>query len=412
MRLILLSSKESGEVGKMAELTKLLTERTRAATGGVGEVIWYDSVTADGELKWQDELNEKNAEFFFSCDGIFLNYNWKAEHLRRSLDTLRSRNAVGRSTDIYVGIDVFGRGCHGGFDCNKSLEMIRGAGSSSSSPPETPLSVAVFAAGWTHEKIQEDLQGAPLGQESGFVGKLARLLGGNTMFKRVARVVISNFPSLHKLICLKSGHNMIVDRASLPAEADTMGEAFLRRECRFWSLLEPFMFLKGPAAIPDSAERVLFSTDFCSGCSEKEGGRGWRLDLAAQQPQCSFMGERSTRGSGLMLKRAEGTETERPSTTPLLVCRFVKRKGFAMAIEVDAAAAEGEEDADVDYKVAVLGDGNKFREIERSATTESADVFAVPDDLEVVEALGVIMGRSSLLINSVRVLHLPKDECC
>ena len=83
-----------------------------------------------------------------------------------------------------------------------------------------------------------------------------------------------------------------------------------------------------------------------------------------------------------------------------------------MAIEVEAAAVEGEEDADVDYKVAVLGDGNKFREIERSATTESADVFAVPDDLEVVEALGVIMGRSSLLINSVRVLHLQKDDCC
>jgi len=24
------------------------------------EVIWYDSVTRDGELKWQDELNEHN----------------------------------------------------------------------------------------------------------------------------------------------------------------------------------------------------------------------------------------------------------------------------------------------------------------------------------------------------------------
>ena len=45
------SPKESGEVGKMAELVKLLAERTKAATGGVGEVIWYDAVTADGELK-------------------------------------------------------------------------------------------------------------------------------------------------------------------------------------------------------------------------------------------------------------------------------------------------------------------------------------------------------------------------
>ncbi|KAJ8890083.1 hypothetical protein PR048_009590 [Dryococelus australis] len=25
-----------------------------------GEVIWYDSVTLDGKLKWQDELNDMN----------------------------------------------------------------------------------------------------------------------------------------------------------------------------------------------------------------------------------------------------------------------------------------------------------------------------------------------------------------
>ena len=82
----------------MAKLLRLLTEKTKAATGGAGEVIWYDSVTADGELKWQDELNEKNADFFFGCDGIFLNYNWKAENLNKSIETLRSRGAIDRST--------------------------------------------------------------------------------------------------------------------------------------------------------------------------------------------------------------------------------------------------------------------------------------------------------------------------
>ena len=408
------SPKESGEVGKMAELVKLLAERTKAATGGVGEVIWYDAVTADGELKWQDELNEKNADFFLHCDGIFLNYNWKAENLKKSLDTLRSRNAIGRSTDIYVGIDVFGRGCLGGFDCNKSLEMIRGASSSSSSSSsstDTALSVAVFAAGWTHEKIQEDIHGAPLGQESGLVGKLARLLVGKTVFNRAARLLLWYFPHLHELNFLKTGRTIIPDRTSRPAEADKIGEAFLSRECRFWSLLEPFMYLRGPAAVEDPDEaaerRVLFSTDFSSGCSEKGGG--WRLDLAAQQPQPSFMEEHTLRtpprcGSGLMLKRDddEATETESPSTTPLLVCRFVRRRGFALAIEVEAAGAVG---GDADYKLAILGDGNKLREIERAATEERADIFAVPEDLHVVEAMGVILGRPRLTINSVRVLH-------
>ena len=437
LSLIVPSSKESGEVGKMAELMKQLTERTRAATGGIGEVIWYDAVTSDGELKWQDELNEKNADFFFNCDGIFLNYNWKAENLKKSLDTLRSRNAIGRSTDIYVGIDVFGRGCFGGFDCNKSLELITGAStstsssssSSSSSPPDTALSVAVFAAAWTHEKIQEDIQGAPLGQEYYFVGKLARLIVGKTMFERAARLLVWYFPNLHKFNFLKSGQNVNFGRASHPAEADKIEEAFLSRECRFWSLLEPFMFLRGPAAVPDAAaERVLFSTDFSSGCSEKEGGRdGWTLDLAAQRPQCSFMGERSPRtpprrGSGLMLlkQREEGPEKAEDSSstaTPLLVCRFVRGRGLALVIEVEveeaeAAAGEGAPRARVDYKMAVLGDGDKLREIERSATMGKADVFTVPDDLDVVQALGVILGRPSLIINSVRVLHLPKGDCC
>lgn len=34
------------------------------------QVIWYDSVTVQGELKWQDELNELNLDFFALTDGM------------------------------------------------------------------------------------------------------------------------------------------------------------------------------------------------------------------------------------------------------------------------------------------------------------------------------------------------------
>ena len=64
-----------------------------------------------------------------------------------------------------------------------------------------------------------------------------------------------------------------------------------------------------------------------------------------------------------------------------------------------------------DYKLVMLADGNKLRMVERSAAPaagESRDVFAVPDELRVLEALGVILGKPSLVINSVRVLHLPR----
>ena len=48
-------------------------------------VIWYDSVTIKGELKWQNCLNDLNAAFFEVCDGIFLNYTWTEEVLANSL---------------------------------------------------------------------------------------------------------------------------------------------------------------------------------------------------------------------------------------------------------------------------------------------------------------------------------------
>ena len=55
--------------------------------------------------------------FFDACDGIFLNYNWSEAHLMRSV------GAAGRDrqADVYVGVDVFGRGCFGGGGYNSKL---------------------------------------------------------------------------------------------------------------------------------------------------------------------------------------------------------------------------------------------------------------------------------------------------
>ena len=45
-----------------------------------GLVIWYDAVTVEGRLQWQDSLTELNAPFFDACDGIFVNYTWRVRH--------------------------------------------------------------------------------------------------------------------------------------------------------------------------------------------------------------------------------------------------------------------------------------------------------------------------------------------
>ena len=78
--------------------------------------------------------------FFDACDGIFLNYFWKPEMVTRSAEV-----CGGRHGDVFVGIDVWGRGTYGGgkYDTHVALEVIAKHG----------LSTGVFAPAWTFESV-------------------------------------------------------------------------------------------------------------------------------------------------------------------------------------------------------------------------------------------------------------------
>ncbi|XP_046677910.1 cytosolic endo-beta-N-acetylglucosaminidase 1 [Homalodisca vitripennis] len=105
-------------------------------------LIWYDSVTIDGSLEWQNKLCPLNKPFFDVCDGIFLNYVWKPADLQESL-----REAGTRRHDVFVGVDVWGRNCYqdGGFNVDKALTVLR----------TLNMSVAIFAPAWTFETLPE-----------------------------------------------------------------------------------------------------------------------------------------------------------------------------------------------------------------------------------------------------------------
>ncbi|VDP10598.1 unnamed protein product [Soboliphyme baturini] len=133
----------------MENLVYFLQELTRLCKETIGThslVIMYDSIISSGKLEWQNELNASNKIFFDSCDGIFLNYCWDDDNLEKSAKT-----AGERKSDVFVGIDVFGRKTkHGpGFETKPALETVR----------QRQLSTALFAVGWTYERLSfEDFE--------------------------------------------------------------------------------------------------------------------------------------------------------------------------------------------------------------------------------------------------------------
>lgn len=106
-----------GDVSLLIRLVEKLSEQIHDAIPH-GKVFWYDSVINTGHLSWQNELNEKNIEFFNACDGILINYGWKTDHLKRTATYLRENKS--EMAKVFIGIDVFGRGQTAKFHTNSA----------------------------------------------------------------------------------------------------------------------------------------------------------------------------------------------------------------------------------------------------------------------------------------------------
>ncbi|KAK9159180.1 hypothetical protein Scep_005754 [Stephania cephalantha] len=131
---------DAGQIPYLKEFVTHLSQTMHSSVPG-SLVIWYDSVTINGDLSWQDQLNDKNKPFFDLCDGIFVNYTWQEDYPK-----LSAAVAGDRKFDVYMGVDVFGRNTYGGgqWNTNVALDVLK----------KDDVSAAIFAPGWVYETKQ------------------------------------------------------------------------------------------------------------------------------------------------------------------------------------------------------------------------------------------------------------------
>ncbi|KAK9168044.1 hypothetical protein Syun_000184 [Stephania yunnanensis] len=131
---------DAGQIPYLKEFVSHLSQTMHSSVPG-SLVIWYDSVTINGDLRWQNQLNDKNKPFFDLCDGIFVNYTWQEDYPK-----LSAAVAGDRKFDVYMGIDVFGRNTYGGgqWNTNVALDVLK----------KDDVSAAIFAPGWVYETKQ------------------------------------------------------------------------------------------------------------------------------------------------------------------------------------------------------------------------------------------------------------------
>jgi mannosyl-glycoprotein endo-beta-N-acetylglucosaminidase len=131
------------------------------------EIMWYDAMTIDGELKWQNHLTEKNVPFLINddklndsawklalttdkdgflrrrnqlADTMFLNFWWKDQTSSKELAEKLGLNPY----DIYAGIDTQANGYNTQVHWDGLFPENQ----------EHILSLAIYCPNWTHSSSQ------------------------------------------------------------------------------------------------------------------------------------------------------------------------------------------------------------------------------------------------------------------
>lgn len=73
--------------------------------GQEGKVVWYDALTTDNVVEYQNGLTPKNSAFAVAADAMFTNYKWIENDLKDAKLVAQWNNI--NTANVYFGIDVW-----------------------------------------------------------------------------------------------------------------------------------------------------------------------------------------------------------------------------------------------------------------------------------------------------------------
>ena len=83
----------------------MFIESLKEALGGDLRVVWYDALTVDNEVRYQNGLTEQNLPFAKAADTLFTNYKWTESKLNETNGVALAHGI--NPSKIAFGIDVF-----------------------------------------------------------------------------------------------------------------------------------------------------------------------------------------------------------------------------------------------------------------------------------------------------------------
>ncbi|MFC7302644.1 endo-beta-N-acetylglucosaminidase [Streptomyces monticola] len=132
-----------GDAALGAQMLAFVRELKRLGEPHGLRITWYDSMTTAGSVDWQDELNERNQDFFTASDTMFVNFNWNTTKLASSAKLAQD---LGRDRyELWAGIDVESNGWNTSVD----WDAILGSGG------EHVVSYGFYRPEWTRNQLPD-----------------------------------------------------------------------------------------------------------------------------------------------------------------------------------------------------------------------------------------------------------------